>query len=66
MKKRKNQRQLDGLPQQNPVAKFAHQFNKTQAFCDKTHYRRKAKHTKQEASASIFSKIMFAQAFCFI
>ncbi|MDD2725094.1 MAG: hypothetical protein PHH59_13870 [Methylovulum sp.] len=66
MKKRKNQRQLDSLPQQNPVAKFAHQFNKTQAFCDKTQYRRKAKHSKQEASANILTTRMFAQAFCFV
>lgn len=64
MKKRKNQRQLDDLPLQNPVAKFAHQFNKAQVFCDKTQYRRNNKHRKQEASATVLPKIV-AEAFCF-
>lgn len=61
MKKRKNQRQLEDISLQNPVAKFAHQFNKAQAYCDKTQYRRKAKHPKQEASSSIFTIRMFGQ-----
>jgi hypothetical protein len=34
----------------NPVAKFAHQFNKAQVFADKTKYQRRAKHKKQEVS----------------
>ena len=62
MKKRKNQQQAELPALQNPVAKFAHQFNKAQVFCDKTHYRRNAKHRKQEASANIFIMKMFAQA----
>lgn len=32
----------------NPVAKYAHQFNKAQVFNDKTKYQRKAKHKGQE------------------
>jgi hypothetical protein len=48
MKKRKNQRELETVPLQNPVAKFAHQFNKAQTFRDKSKYSRKAKHAKQE------------------
>ena len=64
MKKRKNQQQADTIVLQNPVAKFAHQFNKAQVFCDKTHYRRNAKHRKQEASANIFIMNMFAKAPC--
>lgn len=48
MKKRKNQRELETVPLQNPVAKFAHQFNKAQTFRDKSKYNRKAKHAKQE------------------
>ncbi len=48
MKKRRNLngKEIDSL--QNPVAKFACRFNKAQTFCDKTAYRRKQKHTKQE------------------
>ncbi|MBF6650689.1 hypothetical protein [Methylobacter sp. BlB1] len=48
MKKRKNRSELEALPMQNPVAKFAHQFNKAQTFRDKSKYSRKAKHAKQE------------------
>ena len=61
MKKRKNllassslqmgrTNKIEGVPIQNPVAKFAHQFNKAHVFEDKNSYRRKAKHRKQEAS----------------
>jgi hypothetical protein len=48
MKKRKNQRELETVPLQNPVAKFAHHFNKSQTFRDKSKYSRKAKHARQE------------------
>ena len=35
---------------QNPVAKYAHHFNKSQVFEDKkNHYRRNAKHKNKEA-----------------
>ena len=50
MKKRKNPNKIDCFPIQNPVAKFAHQFNKAHVFEDKNKYRRNAKHRKQEAS----------------
>ena len=50
MKKCKNPRKIDGASTQNPVAKYAHQFNKAHIFEDKNHYRRNAKHRKQEAS----------------
>lgn len=33
---------------QNPVAKYAHQFNKAQVFTDKTKYQRNAKHKGKE------------------
>ena len=32
----------------NPVAKYAGQFNKAQVFKDKTHYQRRAKHKGRE------------------
>jgi len=50
MKKRKNPNKIDCIPIKNPVAKFAHQFNKAHIFEDKNNYRRNAKHRKQEAS----------------
>jgi hypothetical protein len=66
MKKRKNQQQADAIALQNPVAKFAHQFNKAQIFCDKTQYRRSAKHRKQEASANSLIMKLFAKASCLL
>jgi len=61
MKKRKNllassplqmggTSKINCVPVQNPVAKFAHQFNKALVFEAKNNYRRNAKHRKQEAS----------------
>jgi len=50
MKKRSNPNKIDCIPIQNPVAKFAHQFNKAQIFANKNQYRRNAKHRQQEAS----------------
>ena len=40
----------------NPVAKFAHQVNKTSFFRDKTKYCRQGKHQGPEASPIIFIK----------
>ena len=57
MKKRKNPRKIDGVPGQNPVAKFARQFNKALIFCDKNKYRRNAKHKKQEASPGTLGRV---------
>jgi hypothetical protein len=48
MKKRRNLKGIEIISIQNPVAKHAHQFNKAQIFYDKTQYRRKEKHKKQE------------------
>jgi hypothetical protein len=44
MRKQNPSKGLDDKPIKNPVAKFAHQFNKAQTYADKTKYRRKAKH----------------------
>jgi len=53
MKKRKNPHKSVPTVVQNPVAKFAHQFNKSHAFCEKNRYCRKAKHVQQEVSLII-------------
>ena len=47
MKKRNKTNNLQILPN-NPVAKFAHLFNKAQVYKDKTQYRRHGKHKGQE------------------
>ena len=49
----------------NPVAKFAHTFNKAQVFIDKTKYRRGAKHKKQAVSLIVLLSII-NEAACFI
>lgn len=64
MKRRKNQQGTDGVPNQNPVAKYAHLFNKAQTFCDKSKYSRKAKHPRQEASPMVPDRII-GLASCF-
>lgn len=64
MKKRKNPQGTAYVPDQNPVAKYAHLFNKAQIFCDKSKYSRKAKHQRQEASPIILSGII-GLASCF-
>jgi len=53
MKKRKNQKGAETVPNQNPVAKYAHLFNKAQTFCDKSKYSRKAKHPRQEVNPMV-------------
>lgn len=58
MRKRKNPQGAHGVPTQNPVAKYAHLFNKTQTFCDKSKYSRKTKHTRQEASPMVPDRII--------
>jgi hypothetical protein len=55
MKKRNIKNKIDGLKNQNPVAKFAYRFNKTQVFCDKRKYSRKTKHNGQEVFPVVFS-----------
>jgi hypothetical protein len=54
MKKRKNPQLPEQVTLQNPVAKFARQFNKAAVFADKNQYRRNAKHRKQEVSLNAF------------
>ncbi len=50
MKKHHKRKRLPSEPViQNPVAKYAHRFNKSQVFKDKTHYRRNAKHKGKDA-----------------
>ena len=39
---------VDSVPPKNPVAKFAHLFNKAVVFSDKRKYSRKAKHSVTE------------------
>ena len=63
MKKRKNMNKIEEAPNQNPVAKFAHRFNKAQVFGDKTEYRRKAKHEMQEVSPSTLPRVD-GESFC--
>lgn len=55
MKKSKILNNVAEIERQNPVAKFAHRFNKPKIFDDKSKYSRKAKHAKQEASPSILN-----------
>ncbi|MGR9013309.1 MAG: DUF7230 family protein [Gammaproteobacteria bacterium] len=64
MKKRKNQKGTDAVPNQNPVAKYAHLFNKAQIFSDKSKYSRKAKHSRQEATPIVPNRII-GVASCF-
>lgn len=65
MKKRKNQKGAQTVPNQNPVAKYAHLFNKAQTFCDKSKYSRKAKHPRQDANPMVSGGII-GLASCFI
>ena len=43
MRKQNQAKGLDDKPVKNPVAKFAHQFNKSLVYADKRNYQRKAK-----------------------
>ncbi len=65
MKKCKNPKEPEIAPNQNPVAKYAHLFNKAQTFRDKSKYSRKAKHTRQEASPIVPNRII-GLASCFM
>lgn len=63
MKKRKNMNKIEDMASQNPVAKFAHLFNKAHIFSDKSKYSRKPKHAKQEASPFILPRVN-GETFC--
>ena len=58
MKKRNNAKKIDCAPIQNPVAKFAHQFNKAHIFADKNKYHRNARHRNQEVSLITLTKVI--------
>ncbi|MEQ1528636.1 MAG: hypothetical protein ABL925_04910 [Methylococcales bacterium] len=58
MKKRKKTEQPAGPVLQNPVAKFAGQFNKAQTFRDQSKYTRNNKHKKQEAWLIILLRVI--------
>jgi hypothetical protein len=58
MKNRKKPNKIDCVPIQNPVAKFAHQFNKAHVFEDKNKYHRNAKHRKQDTSLIIAIRLI--------
>ncbi len=66
MRKQNQPKDTDRLPVKNPVAKFAHQFNKAQVFTDKRKYQRKGKHVGQEpfsiAANAAIEKGFMAQA----
>ena len=64
MKHRNNPDKIDYVPVQNPVAKFARQFNKAHVFEDKNKYHRNAKHRKQEASLITLDRII-SEVSCF-
>jgi hypothetical protein len=61
MKKRKKLKESK-IPLSNPVAKFAHQFNKSTVFKDKTKYQRKAKH-KESFPIVLFSTLIGKDSF---
>lgn len=64
MKHRNNPDKIAYVPVQNPVAKFARQFNKAHVFEDKNKYHRNAKHRKQEASLITLDRII-SEVSCF-
>jgi hypothetical protein len=57
MRKQPKAKGVDNPPTHNPVAKFAHQFNKAQIFADKRKYQRKAKHSGLEPFSITLSKV---------
>ncbi len=58
MTKQNKAKGLHDIPIKNPVAKFAHQFNKSRAFADKRKYQRKAKHRGQEPFSIISGEMI--------
>ncbi len=55
MGKRNKTKLLADKPLNNPVAKFAHQFNKALVYADKRKYRRNAKHSGLEPFSIAFA-----------
>ncbi len=64
MKNRNKTTQALCVPIQNPVAKFAAQFNKAATFRDQSKYTRNNKHKKQEAWSIALARVI-DQAACF-
>lgn len=58
MRKQNKAKGLHEVPIKNPVAKFAHQYNKSQVFADKRKYQRKAKHPAREPFSNAFGKAL--------
>ena len=58
MRKQNKAKGLGELPIKNPVAKFAHQFNKAKFFADKRKYNRKAKHSGLEPFSIISGEMI--------
>jgi len=58
MRKQPKAKGVDNPPTHNPVAKFAHQFNKAQIFADKRKYQRKAKHSGLEPLSNTLNKVI--------
>ena len=56
MRKQTKAKGCSELPVKNPVAKFAHQFNKSQIYADKRQYRRKDKHQGLEPCSTALTK----------
>lgn len=66
MKKSKIKSKSEGADLKNPVAKFAFQFNKAQAFGDKSKYKRKFKHGRQEDFPVVFFQRIIWKSSCFL
>lgn len=56
MRKQNKVNKLNEPPVKNPVAKFAHHFNKAQIYADKRKYRRKEKHSGLEPFSMVFDR----------
>jgi hypothetical protein len=66
MKKRKKTRGLEEIPNRNPVAKFAHNFNKVQIFKDRSKYCRKVKYKNREPLPILFTNNIGKGFFLFL
>lgn len=58
MNKRKKSKDLAIPESKNPVAKYAHHFNKAQVFKDKSKYQRRNKHKGKEPFPMMMSEII--------
>jgi len=58
MRKQPKPKDINNPPTHNPVAKFAHQFNKAVIFADKRKYQRKSKHNGLEPFSITLLKVI--------